>query len=260
MKATWLILLLALGCRNESELIEQNGRLFLKNAEVEIDNLDETNWQVGRPKRRTSLSQNFVFTISLPYLSEEARATLYKKYSMDGWMIRLTHKYGPQEIVVGHVYAPMAGIKHHRQRDVEINQTKSIAIKISYAASYISERFRAFDCPAFGHNKKIEDLDLEGSNTPFDIEIKYPDSFFIKPEIAELTPSNFNAGNTLAGEYTFDIALYSLKNKAIGTSFIPLQQKIVIGIEKPKEVNGCAGVRPELQAPTPDNKKPFSTK
>lgn len=249
MKAAWLLLLLVLSCRNESSLIEKNGRLFIQNAEVKIDNLSETNWQVGRPRRRTSLSQSIIFTISLPYLEESAKETLHKKYEMDGWVIKINHKYGSQETVMGHVYAPMAGVKHQRQREVEINQTKSIAIKISYAASYISERFRAFDCPAFLHNRKVTDYDIVGDDRPIDIEVKSPSGFYLKPEIAELTPSNFNAGESLIGDYTFEIALYSLKNRTIGTPFVPLPQAVRVGLEKRLEVNGCAGIRMELQEP-----------
>lgn len=249
MKATWLLLLILLGCRNESALLEQNGRLFIKDAEVKIGNLNETNWQVGRPVRRSSVSQNFVFTVTLPFLEESAKKTLYEKYGLDGWVLKITHKYGSQEATLGYVYAPMAGMKHRRQQDIEINQTKSVAIKISYAASYISERFRAFDCPAFVHDRKLNDLDIQGDYSPMDIEVKYPSGYYIKPEIAELNPSNFNAGYSLTGDYKIEIALYSLKNRTIGTAFIPLKQSIKVGLEDRIEVNGCAGVRPELQEP-----------
>jgi hypothetical protein len=249
MKATWLFLLILLGCRNESPLLEQNGRLFIKGAEVKIDNLNETNWQVGRPRRRSTVTQNFVFTITLPYLEESAKKTLYEKYGLDGWVLKITHRYGSQEVILGHVYAPMAGMKHRRLQDIEINQTKSVAIKISYAASYISERFRAFDCPAFGHNRKLNDINVQGTYSPMDIEVRYPSGFYIKPEIAELTPSNFNAGNSLTGDYTFELALYSLKNRAIATAFIPIKQSIKVGLEERVDVNGCAGIRPELQEP-----------
>lgn len=249
MKATWLLLLLILGCRNESALVEQSGRVFIKNAEVKIDNLNETNWQVGRPRRRTSLSQNFIFTVDLPYLEEESKQILYKKYEMDGWILKVSHKYGSQELVLGYVYAPMAGIKHRRQQDIEINQTKSVAIKISYAASFISERFRAFDCPAFMHDRKLNNIEVVGDPAPLDIEIKYPITHYLKAEVAELTPSNFNAGNSLTGDYSIEIALYSMKNKTIGTAFIPLKQIIKVGLEDRINVNGCEGIRPELQEP-----------
>ncbi len=250
MKVLLPLLLLLLSCRRESVLVDQGGRLLIKDAEVEIDNLNEINWQVGRPRRSTSLSQNFVFTISLPYLEEESKEKLYKKYEMDGWVIRVTHHYGSQEMVLGHVYAPMAGMKHRRMQDIEINQTKSIAIKISYAASYISERFRGFSCPAFSHNRKLDEIEIEGKFEPMDIELRYPTGYYIKPEVAELTPSNFNAGNSLAGTYTFDIALYSLKNKTMASIFIPIKQSIKVGLEKRVEVNGCAGIRSEIQEST----------
>ena len=246
MKATWLILLILLGCRNESEFVEQGGRLLLKNVEMKVSNLSDTDWQVGRPRRRTSLTQSVVFTVDLPYLTEDARDLLYKKYEMDGWILRLTHRRENQEIVLGEVYAPMAGTKHTRQREVEINQTKSISLKIFYAAAYISERFRSFDCPAFLHDRRVDDISIEGDFSPFDLEVSYPVTYSSRPLLAELTPSAFNAGNSITGEYTIEAALYSLKNKTIATKWVPLKEKVVIGSEERVKVNGCAGIRPEL--------------
>lgn len=247
MKAAWLILFIILGCRNESSLVEGNGRLTLKDVEMKLSNLNDIDWKVGTPKKNSVVTQSIVFSVELPYLDEASRETLYKRYGMDGWILRLTQKVGSQQIPMGEVYAPMAGIKNQRNKNVEIKQTKSVSIKIFYAAAYMSERFRTFNCPAFGHNRKVSDMEIFGDFSLLNLPIKSPEKFNSTPMIAELNPAAFNAGHSLVGDYFVEVALFSLKNKTLGTSFTPLKEIIRIGTEEKISVNGCAGVHQELK-------------
>jgi hypothetical protein len=121
-----------------------------------------------------------------------------------------------------------------------------VALKVYYAAAFASERFRSFKCPAFGHNKKIDKMEIVGSNEEFSLSIGQTAPYSEKSQLVELTPSSFNAGHSTVGEYFVEIAAYDSKKKVIHSSFKRLPMHVSVTREDEVRIKSCDGVHSEL--------------
>src|SRR5690606_15712430 len=133
----------------------------------------------------------------------------------------------------------------HSSRTSSSTTATRVAVKIYYAAAYASERFRNFKCPAFGHNKRINDMDIVGGNEEFEIHLGQASSYGEKPQLVELNPSSFNGGNSLVGEYWIEIAPYDSQNRLIHAPFKKIPSHLVIKSEDIVHVKSCEGVKME---------------
>ena len=163
---------------------------------------------------------------------------------MSFWIIRLLVNKGTKVQDLGTTYAPFISKQASRVRSAT---SGSIALRVYYAAAYASERFRSFYCPAFGHNKKISSLDIEDSNEEFSLDVNSQLSFSEKPQLVELSPSSFNGGNSLIGEYYLELALYDSKNKVIHSAFTRVPGSVLIRAEETIPIPSCEGVHLERE-------------
>lgn len=247
MKALFslLTLLLSYSCTKYSSLSKEAVGLNLKDIKMEVSHLQEIEWHVGM-KNESTLTQSIVFLIDMPKVKEEDLEFLTKDRGVDAWILRLVVNRGGKGQDLGAVYSPFKTHKILRGKDTA-GTAGSVSFKLYYAAAYASERFRGFKCPALGHRKKVEKMTIRGSTDSFDLSINQSIAYNEKPQMAELTPSSFNGGLSLVGDYNIEIAAYNSKTKTIYSGFKALPQYIEISREEEVPIKSCEGIHSEVE-------------
>lgn len=244
MKALVLSLLLCFSCTKYAEVTKDAVGVEIKPVTMEITHLNEIEWRVGKHKEET-ISQSFAFIVDLPRLKDEDVDYLSKSKNIDAWILRLIVTRGSESQDLGSLYTllrpQMVG------RGSSGDSPKSVTFKVFYAAAFASERFRAFKCPAFGHDKRIKDMSTAGSNEEFSLTLGGAIPYTEKSHLVELTPTAFNGSNSLIGNYFVEIATYDSKNKTIHSAFKRIPMYVSVTSEESISVPSCGGEHPEVQ-------------
>ncbi len=243
MKASFLTLLLLFSCTKYATLTKDVG-VHVQNVEMDLTHLNEIEWNVGK-KKEHKISQSFVFIVELPKLKKEDLDYLVDQKGIDAWIIRVIQVHGSEKQDLGSFYTLFRPRK--LTRGISTGAATSASVKIYYAASYASERFRNFKCPPFNHNRKLDDISIKGETAPFEMSLNAAISYPEKSQLIELTPSAFNGGHSLAGEFYLEIAAYDSKDKMIHSAFKRLPRYVAIGPEEQIDIQSCAGVHPEIE-------------
>ncbi len=242
MRLFFLTFLLALSCTKTSPLNTDAAGIRLLDVNMELSHLTEIQWSVGL-KKDSSVSQSFTFILGLPKVTQSDIDRLTELKNVDAWIVRVIAQRGSTTQDLGSLYTyfkPKKFLRGHGN-----GTPSSAAIKVYYAAAYPSERFRFFKCPAFGHNKKISNMKIMGEKKNFDIVIGQVTSYAEKSQLVELSPSSFNGGHSLMGNYFIEIAPYDSKNKVIHGPFNRLGEYVEVASEESVHVPSCTGVHPE---------------
>jgi len=220
--------------------------LHIQDVQMNIPHSSEIKWRVGFSKE-VDLTQSVVFVVDMPKLKKDDLEYLIEHKGITAWIVRLiAQKQGSGEQDLGSLYAPFRSRKSIRGMEGK-GAPSSITMKIFYAASYASERFRAFKCPAFNHDKKIGSIKAIGENEPFEISVGQAVHYQERSQLIDLNPSSFNGGNSLAGRYYIEIAPYDHEKKMIHSSFKRIPKYIEISQEESVAMKSCVGQHPEMQ-------------
>lgn len=212
---------------------------------MDIPHTSEISWKVGKNKE-VELTQSLVFVVNMPKLKKDDLEYLIEHRGINSWIVRLIAQRQSGQQDLGSLYAPFKSKKTARGMEGKA-AAGSVTFKLYYAASYASERFRAFKCPAFGHDKKIESIKARGEDIPFEISIGASMPYREKSQLIDLNPSSFNGGHSLFGRYYIEIAPYDSVRKLIHSSFKRIPQYIEISKELTIPMQSCIGEHPELQ-------------
>jgi hypothetical protein len=220
--------------------------LHIEDVQMNIPHTNEIKWLVGKNKE-VELTQSVVFVIEMPKLKKDDLHYLIEHKGINAWIVRLiAQKRGQGEQDLGSLYAPFRSRRTIRGMEGK-GAPGSITMKIFYAASYPSERFRAFKCPAFNHDKKISSIKAEGPNDSFEISVGQAVPYQERSQLIDLNPSAFNGGNSLAGRYYIEIAPYDHEKKMIHAAFKRIPKYIEISQEESMAMKSCVGQHPEMQ-------------
>ena len=211
---------------------------------MEVTRLDEITWLVGRPKTN-HVTQSFTFMVDTPKIDQDNLDFLTEHHGVDSWIMRLIVQRGSEQQDLGSLYIPFRSYKINRGS--KANAPNNASIKVYYAAAYASERFRNLSCPPFGHDLRIKTMEIKGEASEFTLSVTQSTPYSEKSQLAQLSPSTFNGGNSLKGEYFIEIAPYNAKKKVILSSFKRIPQSIVILSEERIDVKNCAGVHSEIK-------------
>ena len=244
MKALFLTVLLACSCTKQSSLSRDAMGLRLADVQMDISHLNEIEWAIGKQKEVT-VTQSFVFMVDMPKVSEDDLAHLTNKRGINSWIMRVIVQRGSERQDLGSLYTRFK--PKHTARGQGGGAPANVSLKVFYAAAYPSERFRFFKCPAFGHDKRIKDMRISGEAKNFEITIDQMTSYPEKSQLVELTPSSFNGGNSLVGEYFVEIAPYDSDKKVIHGAFKRIPMFVEVLSEEGVSVQSCAGVHEEIQ-------------
>jgi hypothetical protein len=219
--------------------------LHIQDVEMDITHLNELKWTVGKEKE-VVVTQSIIFVVNMPKLKKDDLEYLMEHKGINAWIVRLVAQKSSGQQDLGSLFAPFKSRKTARGMEGK-GAAGSVTMKIYYAASYASERFRAFKCPAFGHDKRVRSLKSEGENTPFEISVGPAMHYQEKSQLIDLNPSSFNGGHSIAGRYYIEIAPYDTEKKLIHSSFKRIPKYVEISNEESVPMQSCIGEHPELQ-------------
>lgn len=245
MKAILLSLLLFYSCSKNAELNQTGVSFQIRPIQMEVSHLNDIAWKVGL-KKEYEITQSITFITDLPKMKEKDLEVLTKHKGIDSWILRLIVNRGSESQDLGSLYA-MFKPKRFSRTTSGNKATSSVSIKIYYAAAFASEKFRSFSCPAFSHNKKIKEMSIEGTNEEFSLSLGQSLPYNEKSHLVELTPSAFNGGNSLLGDYFIEIAAYDSINKIIHSSFKRIPMHVSVQREESINMESCSGIHPERQ-------------
>lgn len=244
MKAIFLTLLLCFSCTKYAGFDRDSVGIQIEPVTMKISHLNEVEWDVGKRKEET-ITQSFTFITDLPKIKKDDLTYLSEQKGIDAWILRLVVVRGSESQDLGSLYALFQPRKV--SRGVQAGAPSSVTMKVFYAAAYASQRFRAFNCPAFSHDKKISSMDILGSNDDFSITVGQALPYNEKSQLVELTPSSFNGGNSLVGDYFVEIAAYDSKRKMTLSSFKRIPMYVKVASEESIRIKSCDGVHPEIE-------------
>lgn len=240
-----LCLILLASCTKHATVTRDSVGTLVQNVQMETYQLNEVEWFVGK-RKEAKVTQSVIFFVGMPKVKEDDLRYLIEQKGIDAWIVRLILVRAGKEQDLGSLYTLFQPVSKGRRGTVA-GPASSVTIKLYYAAAYASERFRSFKCPAFNHNKRITNMSISGENDPFEISVQGGMPYHEKSQLIELTPSSFNGGHTLVGEYFLEIAPYSSKTKQIFSSFKRLPMSVHIKEEESISIDSCAGEHPEIE-------------
>lgn len=245
MKITLLLILLGtcLSCSKYATVSKDSVGVQISSVKMDVSHLNEIPWQVGT-NREEKITQSITFIMDLPKLKKDDLMFLSEQKNVDSWIVRVIAKRNSETQDLGSLYSIFQ--PRHSSRTSSSTASK-VAIKIYYAAGYASERFRSFKCPAFGHDKKIDEMFIAGNDDEFEIHLAQSTSYGEKSQLVDLNPSAFNGGNSLVGEYWLEIAPYDSKNKMIHGPFKRIPRHVVVKKETIVPVKSCDGIKMEYE-------------
>lgn len=243
MKPYLLTLLLCFSCTKYAKVSKDAMGIHIDEIDMSIEHVKEVEWRVGQRKEE-KVSQSFIFVVTLPKVKQEELDSIQDAKGIDSWIVRLIVMRGSEKQDLGSLYTLWR--PRRLGRGITSSAATSASIKVYYAASYASERFRMFKCPAFNHNRKIDSIKVKGEETSFSIGIEGAIPYNEKSQLIELTPSSFNGGHSLVGEYFIEIAPYDSVHKMIHSSFKRIPLYLEISNEERVDVKSCAGIHQEI--------------
>lgn len=253
--AIFLTLLLGLsGCTKKIEVHKDGASTRLSAVTWKVSKLLEGTWKVGKTLRDI-VSRSLTVIIDLPSIDSDDEAYLAKTHGVDSWLIKVTQvNRSSSRIELGTLHVPFRSSNKGRSGGLAV---KSASFALTYAASAMSERFRRFHCPAFSHNKRLDDYKVEGNEEPLEIVVMPGSSYDQKLKVNELVPTMFNIGHTMIGEYRIEIALLNTASKKLYSSFKELPFYIKVLSEESVNLDGCGGVHEEYDSPKEQSTRGF---
>ena len=242
---SFLAIFLFSSCSNEIELGHKSGILFLKDVRIGASDIRNVPWEIGK-EREEEISKGFKFDIEVPELSSDASKGLLKKHGVDSWLYKVTKITRGSRREIG-----LVAIDSRNGGKV----TKSFTVQIFYHAASVSRDFRRFHCPAFGHRKKLEDLEMRNYEPKRD-EIYARLGEHVRAGISRLSfaPLIFSGGKSLEGKYLVEVALYNSKEQRTYSSWTPLMAYAEVTKETERRVKSCIGVKEE-DKPLPSSRQ-----
>ena len=249
MRALLLIALVGFGgCTPKATLHKDGVSMQLSDVRWKVSKMVEGTWRVGKLSRDV-VGRNLTVILELPRIDDEDENHLRTEQGVDAWIIRVVQQNATaSRIELGILYVPFRGTVKDRGMGSPV---RSVSFALTYAAAAMSERFRRFQCPAFSHDKLLDDYDVEGQEDPVEITLRPPTRFDERVHKSDLVPNSLNVGHTMVGQYTFEIALYGSAQKVLRSAFQPLPFHVAVKSEKSVKVDGCAGVHPEYDPAPP---------
>ncbi len=250
--AIFIVLFLFSSCMPKGKVERGRQSAYVYDYSAKIKDIDLVPWSIGSGLKKVTITKGFLVAIELPRLSKDDTMFIYETFSVDSWLIRVTKSSGPGTgSVLGYFYAPIVR-KEIRSDHVSPATMLKAFFKVMYSAAAPSARFERFECPAFDHNKVIEQYEIFGQQTnPPGVRVSPQETLRANAQKVEITPVQFNGGSSLRGKYEVELALYNSEEKRVSSEWITLNQSIFIISENSKLLPGCSGFQiPERPADT----------
>lgn len=250
-------LFLLSSCEKKSEYSVNNAIASIKPLNVGAEDADVVPWTVGFLGKQ-KVAKGIKIKVKFPQLETEDIEDLVNNRGADSWLIRVRRRTMGRSEILGFLYVPIAlpGTKDAGQ--MRIKQTKGGFFSVYYAAAAISSRFEKFDCPAFDHDKWIDEIKVETDNTPGSVIATSPSEMEIvsaRVEAFTYSTITLNGGRSLTGEYIIDLALYNQTEKRKMSNYLELADRVFVSKEVSVPLEGCTGFK--IPPKEEEKSKPF---
>ncbi|MCO4754186.1 MAG: hypothetical protein KC478_06875 [Bacteriovoracaceae bacterium] len=232
----FLILLIFTSCSDHVELRSKSGIFYLEDVEVELDELKNVEWRIGKD-REAQVSKGLQFKVGVPSLSRESAITLQNKNGIDSWLFKFSKITHGSKRHLGYV---MFGTGP--------SVTQNFTVHLYYHAASVSSEFRKFKCPAFNHRLKLDDFEMSSTARK-----RHRNEIFVRPNehikgrVTQLSfaPVIFSSGKSMRGSYLVELALYNSKERRTYSDWIPEDGIVKVDSEVMVKVDSCIGVSEE---------------
>jgi hypothetical protein len=238
MKGFFFILLIfsIQSCTKWHDVKEGNGILYVHDVQSELHSLKDVEWKVGKNKDKM-ISKGFRFKFDIPKITSEDAYKLVNKHGIDSWIFKIIKQTRGRKNALGNIVYDLTNITR---------VSNDITVHVFYHAAAVSQNFRRFKCPAFGHRFKLEQFNTQDTNLkPSNVYANRGSNLpvpIVKPSFA---PVIFSGDLSLIGSYSIEYALFNSKEKKIFSKWYKANNKIEIASEGRVMVPSCAGVREE---------------
>jgi hypothetical protein len=251
-----LLLLLVSSCAVKVKLDQLDKNYTLKDANFYIGDYEHNGWKVGNDKL-TTISKGFMITIFYPKLPNAIQKALKEK-GADSWAIEVVRisPIGGQE-VIGYIKVPFFHTIATYYIPFVTHTHNKIFVKIIYAAASPSKRFQEFECPAFGHDRKISEYSYDSLDPIANLTV-FPKGRVNAP-LKEIVSGGFqaiefNGGTTLKGKYFARFALLDSRDKTLYSDYQESDNILFIENEDRVIIPGCRNNAPIPPRPENDGK------
>lgn len=197
-------------------------------------------WHVG-PKKDQTLSKGFRVSIKFPKLDTQALDEIISRFNVNSWLVVVKRRSLASSTIVGQVFIPISIPGRYTDSKYRRLQMENGFVSIYYSAAAISKRFESFPCPALGHNRLVQEIEVEKN---YEIEPLFASLSELRKASGKVTEFGYdstilNGGQSLQGDYSFEIALYNSENKDIVSNFITVPHVLKVTKEVISDLQGC---------------------
>jgi hypothetical protein len=232
-----IFLVIFFSCSKKHELKKNKGNNYFEKVVSKIDAVKHIEWRVGKKKKKT-VSRGIRVSVTVPIVGEEAKKILLREHKIDSWIFRYSKRYLGKTTPLGHVFYHFDNLS---------GNAKGFNVNIYYHASVVSDKFRAFKCPAFGHRKFLADIDILQSRGARADNIVVKPMGRVRSKVLRLRfkPPIFSIGRDMIGDYGVEFALYDSKMKKRHSIWSKVQGYIQISKERKVTLSSCEGIKEE---------------
>lgn len=237
-------LFLTLSCTKQVELGFKGSNFFFKPAGMAITNVKTERWMVG-PKRKQTVSKGITVQVTFPQFDRADLEKIANEQGIDSWLVKVRKRAFAVNTVLGYVYIPLVVPGTQGDNKFRRHQIKKGGFSIYYSAAAISKRFERLACPAFSHDRYINDVTIDDRGISLDQVFGGSlEEAYVPAKVLEFSYSGniFNGGASLVGDYSVEIALYNHKDKRRKSNFVELSELVRVTDERRDNVDGCEGV------------------
>lgn len=197
-------------------------------------------WHVG-PKKDQTLSKGFRVSIRFPRLDLAAMDDIITRFSVDSWLIVVKRRSLATSTIIGQVFIPISIPGRFSDSKFRRLQMENGFISIYFAAAAISKRFETFPCPALGHNRVIDSIEVERVGQLEPLYVSVSELHRISGKVVEFGYDStiLNGGQSLQGDYSFEIALYNSESRNVMSNFVQSPDILKVTKEVINEITGC---------------------
>lgn len=233
LKKIFVLMLLAAlmsGCSRRSKVEFGENQSTIQPAPLQLTRFSELEWKVGKERRQT-ISRGFTLALDVPRLSNSDLRELAERHQVDAWYFQI--RRGPD--VLQRYYIPLAP---------GARQFNSVLFNVQYASSAISMRFANSPCPAFDHRKIITGhrfVQVQRNTDRLTLGPMNESRLNAQLPAFEIRPPSINAGHSLRGIYSVDVALFNLQHRLFKSNLLTYPRALEVTGERDGSIEGCEG-------------------
>lgn len=242
MKSFLVVLLLGIfqACHVNSDSKVLSGSVTISAKDLGVTKVENIKWSVG-PKRKQKVSKGIRIESTIPYIDEDAMATIVDRYKVNAWLVRLRRKGLMRNKTVGMISMPLIVGAFPRGSSERVRQSKGVSFRVFYRSAAVSTRFAGFHCPAFEHKFLVENTSIESfGSKEKSLRVSGVTNKSLQSKISDFSYNlTLDGGLSMEGQYFIDLAFYNSTSKKRKSNWLTLTNTGKVKREKSVRIKGC---------------------